>query len=164
MPESLIVRPGVQVVPLPIQGEEVARKEKAAGGVVFRATDRGWEFLLVLDRFGCWTLPKGRVEPDETAAQTALREIEEETGVAGRLCGLLGSVCYPLEGTDDGDAIKEVTYFLVEALPGEAHPQPGEVTDLRWCPGETALVQCDYPNNRPILNRALAQLTGSQDQ
>ena len=139
-------------------------REKAAGGVVFRATGRGWEFLLILDRFGWWTLPKGKGERGETPAQTALREIEEETGVIGRVGSLLGTVCYPLEGADDGDVVKEVTYFLVEALPGEARPQPGEVADLRWCPAETAPVQCDYPNNRLVLSRALAQLTGRQDR
>jgi len=142
----------------------VVVQEKAAGGVVFRTTEQGWEFLLILDRFGCWTLPKGKGEPDETPAQTALREIEEETGIPGRVRGSLGTVCYRQGEVVDGEAIKEVTYFLVEALPGEARPQPGEVADLCWCRGETALARCDYPGNRGIISRAIARLTGHQDR
>jgi diadenosine hexaphosphate hydrolase (ATP-forming) len=142
----------------------MAVREQAAGGVVFRPTERGWELLLILDRFGCWTLPKGKVEPDESPAQTALREIEEETGIAGRVRDLLGTVCYRHGEALGGEAIKEVTYFLVEALPGEARPQPGEVTDLCWCHGETALERCDYPNNRPIVSRAIAWLTDRRDR
>ena len=51
---------------------------RAAGCVVH---DDAGNMLLIL-RNGRWDLPKGKVEPGETLLQAALREVEEETGIA----------------------------------------------------------------------------------
>jgi 8-oxo-dGTP pyrophosphatase MutT (NUDIX family) len=47
-----------------------------------------------LDRRGRlrWSLPKGHVEVGETTEQAAIREVEEETGISGRITARLGSV------------------------------------------------------------------------
>lgn len=58
-----------------------AVREYSAGGVVFRTTTKGVEFLLIEDLKGRWSVPKGHVEAGETLEQTALREIGEETGL-----------------------------------------------------------------------------------
>ncbi|MGV8091318.1 MAG: NUDIX hydrolase [Mangrovibacterium sp.] len=49
----------------------------AAGGLV---TDRHKRFLFIR-RFGRWDLPKGAIEKNESAAQAAIREVEEECGL-----------------------------------------------------------------------------------
>lgn len=59
--------------------------EKSSGGIVYRKTDSTIEILL-LERKNSkneidYVLPKGHMEADETAKQTALREINEETGL-----------------------------------------------------------------------------------
>jgi|GEM_PF-116223 len=55
--------------------------------VVLRNGDAGQEILLIQRKHapfaGCWALPGGFVEPDETVGEAALRELLEETGVAG---------------------------------------------------------------------------------
>ena len=38
---------------------------------------------------GQWSLPGGHVEPGETAAEAARREVEEETGIKARILGLI---------------------------------------------------------------------------
>jgi len=43
---------------------------------------------------GLWALPKGRIDADEEPAETAVREVFEETGVHGRLLEKLGDVRY----------------------------------------------------------------------
>ena len=50
---------------------------RAAGGIV-TAPDGT---MLLIRRNGRWDLPKGKVEPEETLLQAALREVEEETGI-----------------------------------------------------------------------------------
>ncbi|MCZ8168897.1 ADP-ribose pyrophosphatase YjhB, NUDIX family [Flavobacterium fontis] len=51
--------------------------KKAGGGLVY---NQNGEVLFIL-RNGKWDLPKGGVERDEAIDETALREVEEETGV-----------------------------------------------------------------------------------
>lgn len=57
---------------------------------------RGAEVLLIRrskpPRVGEWSLPGGRIEPGERAAEAALRELREETGVEARLTGLVDVV------------------------------------------------------------------------
>ena len=56
-------------------------KERSAGAVVFRRTDRGVR-LLVLRAYRNWDFPKGLVEPGESELDAARREVAEETGLA----------------------------------------------------------------------------------
>jgi dsRNA-specific ribonuclease len=59
-----------------------AVREYTAGGVVFRRTPTGRvEILMIQDRLGRWTIPKGHVEEGESLEQTAVREVAEETGL-----------------------------------------------------------------------------------
>ena len=55
--------------------QEVVR-EPTAGGIVFRMDRSGQdiEILLIQDSKGRWTIPKGHIEPGETAKQTAIRD------------------------------------------------------------------------------------------
>ena len=55
----------------------------AAGGLVIN--EKG-EFLLIR-RSGLWDLPKGHQDPGESLEDTALREVEEETGLKGLILG-----------------------------------------------------------------------------
>ena len=73
------------------------RTEQAtsAGGVVYRRTERGVEFLLcgrTSERL--WALPKGTPEPGESLEQTALREVREETGLGVEIERELGTIDY----------------------------------------------------------------------
>lgn len=52
---------------------------KAGGGLVYNAKGE----ILFIFRNGKWDLPKGGTEKNETMEETAMREVEEETGVSG---------------------------------------------------------------------------------
>jgi 8-oxo-dGTP pyrophosphatase MutT (NUDIX family) len=52
---------------------------KAGGGLVYNTKGE----VLFIFRNGKWDLPKGGTEKNETMEETAIREVEEETGVTG---------------------------------------------------------------------------------
>lgn len=136
-------------------------REIAAGGVVFRWENGLPRLLLIRDRFGRTTLPKGRQEPGETLEQTALREIEEETGVSGRIAGFLETVRYGYARADGMPVDKEAHYFLVEAVAGSLCAQEGEIAGAAWYgPDEAWRLQREqgYPNNDSVLRKALKML------
>lgn len=75
--------------------QEVVR-EPTAGGVVYRRTKKNEiEILLIQDAKDRWTIPKGHIEEGETAQETAIREIAEETGLGAddiRVISWLGKI------------------------------------------------------------------------
>ncbi len=137
----------------------MARRETSAGGVVYRREGGGYRLMLIRDRFGRWSMPKGRIEPGETPEEAALREIEEETGVVGRIVAVLPATRYFFR---DGETLveKAVEYFLVEAVGGAVRPQLEEISGVGWfAPGEIAALE-QYDNNRTVLERAMRLLGG----
>lgn len=77
-----------------------------AGGVLFNPKK---EVLLIRDRLGYWCFPKGHVDAGENLEQTALREVEEETGIAGKLKAELSSTQY----TNNKGVARQIHWFLM---------------------------------------------------
>jgi 8-oxo-dGTP pyrophosphatase MutT (NUDIX family) len=137
--------------------------EKTAGGVVYRIQNGRLEVLLIHDRFGYISIPKGHLENDETVEEAALREIEEETGIRGKIVGEpLGVIEYDYRlGGRSGR--KNVTYFLVEAVSGETAAQLEEIRDVMWYPLDTVSElhkKRGYENNQAIIEEAVNRLKG----
>jgi diadenosine hexaphosphate hydrolase (ATP-forming) len=136
-------------------------REISAGGVVYRVVDGRIEIQLIRDRFGKMTLAKGKLEPGETAEQAALREIEEETGIAGEIVAPLLTVQYDYEKPDTGRIDKTVHYYLVRALEGELRAQIGEIGGVSWLDPMEAWDRQraeGYANNDEVLRLALKKL------
>ena len=111
-----------------------------------------------------WALPKGLIGRGERAADTALREVAEETGVEGRLVEKLGDVRYVY--TWKGERVfKVVTFFLIRYSRGRLGAIPAayrhEIAEVRWLPlGEVPAVLA-YKGERDMAERALASLTAA---
>jgi ADP-ribose pyrophosphatase YjhB (NUDIX family) len=117
------------------------------GGVVFRRRGKGAEYLLVRansDRVE-WVLPKGHVERGESARETAVREVRDETGVWAAIRGKLERIALPLQPPIT------VQFFLMEAL------EEGEATEERereWLSYDGALARATHPQSRELLAAA----------
>lgn len=136
-------------------------RELSAGGVVFRKVSRQLEIQLIQDRFGKISLPKGKIENGETPEQAALREIEEETGIRGRIVAPLARIRYQYELPHQGVVDKEVHYFLVEAVDGSLEAQIEEINGVEWCAPSDAWNKQrkdGYENNDEVLREALSRL------
>ncbi len=76
---------------------------------------------------GLWSIPGGRIEPDETDAEALVREMLEETGLAVEVGALLGSVQRP--GLN-GDVI-DIRDYAASVIGGRLRPGD-DATDARW--------------------------------
>ncbi|WP_270172305.1 NUDIX hydrolase [Paenibacillus sp. SYP-B4298] len=135
--------------------------EISAGGVVYRRLNNELQVQLIQDRYGKISLPKGKMEAGETVEQTALREIEEETGMVGRIVEPIDQIKYRYYDAVKGAVDKEVHYYLVEAVGGELHAQVEEIRGVEWFTPQEAWrrqKQSGYDNNDRILAGALRLL------
>jgi 8-oxo-dGTP pyrophosphatase MutT (NUDIX family) len=131
--------------------------KRAAGCVVHRRDGDSLRILLILDRYGRWTLPKGHLEPGETEEQAAVREVFEETTVVGALGPVVGRIAYNVMKNGQPRE-KQVTFFLMHAAASDAAPQAGEVAALEWFAPDEALARIGYAQVRDVLARAIEMI------
>ena len=115
---------------------------------------RGGEVLLIRVAGDRWQLPKGRLEAGETAEQAAVREVEEETGVRGRVRHELPAIDYWFS-QPDRRVHKRVDYFLLDYAAGSTEGyDPHEVDGAAWMPWDEALARLTFANERRVVEAA----------
>jgi 8-oxo-dGTP diphosphatase len=139
------------------------RREFSAGGVVVRRVRGEWRLAAIRPggRDKVWALPKGLVGRGESPADTALREVAEETGVEGRLIEKLGDVRYVY--TWQGERVfKVVSFYLVRYVRGRLDDVPArfrhEVAEARWLPLSEAPTLLSYKGEREMAAKALERI------
>jgi 8-oxo-dGTP pyrophosphatase MutT (NUDIX family) len=100
-----------------------------------------------------WVLPKGTPRAGESHEQVALREVQEETGVAGRILGEIDSIHYWF-ARHGVRYSKEVLYYLMEATGGDVSLHDHEYDDARWFPIAEVPGRLAYENEAEIVRRA----------
>lgn len=141
------------------------RRELSAGGVLVRVV-RGRPMLAAIrpqgKPAGVWALPKGNLDEGESPAETAVREVWEETGVHGRLVEKLGDVKYVY--TWAGERVfKVVSFYLLRAGRGRIgeieERMRVEVAEARWLPLDEAPVLLAYKGEREMAAKARDRVT-----
>jgi len=129
--------------------------ETSAGGLVVDHHQGRAAVIGRLDRRGrlLWSLPKGHIEPGETAEQAAVREVEEETGIIGRVVAPLGTIDFWFVA-EDRRVHKTVHHFLMRALGGELSDSDVEVAEVAWVPLHELEARLAYADERRLLRRA----------
>jgi 8-oxo-dGTP pyrophosphatase MutT (NUDIX family)/phosphohistidine phosphatase SixA len=151
----------------------------------------GLEILLEhRAKYDDWSIPKGKVDPRESLAHTAVREVAEETGVHIRLSAKIAEVSYPLhmdgsEGARDKkhkggkhhrhqELVKHVTYWAGVPISQEqatqreqpfGHPNPkdNETDRLVWLGLREARERLSYPDDRKVLDAFADFVTAGGD-
>ena len=136
----------------------------SAGGLVYRRREGRVDVVLAgrrrPDGKMVWGIPKGHVEAGESAPQTAIREVREETGILGVIEAELGDVryTYMVHGGDQRARRmrKQVHFFLMRAVGGRFADRDAEMDAVRWVPIQGAEALATYENERALVRRARA--------
>ena len=133
----------------------------SAGGIVVRF--EGAVPHLVVGRRkrerdrGTWTLPKGTPITGESLEETALREVEEETGLKVRIVSPLDSINYTF--VQRGLRIhKTVHYFMMEPTGGGFESHDREFEEVRWISFDEAATLLSFVTERGLVSLAATRL------
>lgn len=133
--------------------QEIVR-EPTSGGIIFRLSKdkKDIEILLIQDSKERWTIPKGHIEPGETAKITAKREIEEETGLKNvQVLTWLGKIHFKYRRLDKL-VLMTTQVYLVEAL--DAHETPMKekwMKGIKWFSFNDALQAIEYEDIEKLM-------------
>lgn len=100
------------------------------GAMVVVQRHDGKILLTQREDFAVWCLPGGAVDPGESPAAAALREVREETGLAVQLTRLVALITRPNAGRFD----RMLLVFAATPVGGSFAPDPHEVIDLGFFP------------------------------
>jgi 8-oxo-dGTP pyrophosphatase MutT (NUDIX family) len=140
--------------------------ETSAGGLVVDVVD-GRAYAAIIARRNRagrleWCLPKGHLEGTETAAEAAVREIAEETGIVGLVLRHLATIDYWFAGFDRR-VHKVVHHYLLSAIGGDLSVENDpdrEAQEAEWVSLDELSDRLAYPNERRIVVLARDVLAG----
>lgn len=128
---------------------------EAAGGIV--QNDK--KEILFIFRLGKWDLPKGKVEKHEDIADTAIREVEEETGVTNlKMKKKIGETYHTYDAFGKHFIKTTHWFYLTCSSKQTVKPQTEEdITAIEWVkPSEiNKPLENTYPSIKDILNSFL---------
>ena len=140
--------------------------DNGAGIIIYKlGRDGKPEYLIVRAKWGYkWSFPKGHKQSSEGALSTALRETEEETGIASDeiriVDGFEEIVQYKLKAPTKNcpEGTKRVRFFLGKVKAGTEVTLSKEHTEFRWVPPFVALayLPAHYNDIVPIASRVIA--------
>lgn len=110
-------------------------RTRVAAGVLILTMGEPQQFLL-MRHHNRWDLPKGHAEAGETPVQTALREMEEETGIAAQDVEMDGgfeySLEYPVQYRGEPQPVQKRVYYFLARIPEAVEIQCTEHESAQW--------------------------------
>ncbi|MCY4367181.1 MAG: NUDIX hydrolase [Chloroflexi bacterium] len=133
----------------------------SSGGVVYQWVDGQLEVVLCgRDEPVRWSLAKGTPDPGETLEETALREVQEETGLVPVIEDRIRSIDYWFSDKDSEVRFhKTVHFYLMKCTGGDVSLHDPEFDVVEWFPYEKAVASLAYPNEADVLRQAFNLIT-----
>lgn len=153
-------------------------REFSAGALVLRHMQKQWWVAVIEpgregepdDRKHVIALPKGNVDPGEKPAETALREVREETGLHASLVAKLADIKYVYQRKWAGNekVFKIVSFFLTRYKSGQiddvTEAMRHEVRRAYWLPLAEASSRLSYNGERQMAEKALEYVTQNPEK
>jgi 8-oxo-dGTP pyrophosphatase MutT (NUDIX family) len=135
-----------------------AEREFSAGGVVVRRF-RGRPYIAAVRVKGgqVLALPKGHIDPGESPAEAATREVREETGLQATLVEKLKDIRYWYE-RGGKRILKDVSFFLFRYRSGRLSDHDHEVVSAEWVPLDEAPKLLSYRGEREVAAAAMSRV------
>jgi 8-oxo-dGTP diphosphatase len=135
------------------------KREFSAGGVLYKKINKEIEIALAkrITEKGreVWCLPKGKVEKQENPKETALREVQEETGMKGEIVADLGSINYWFFSKKENIRIfKTVKFYLMKYTEGKIEDHDWEMEEVNWVKIEDAIDLLSYKTEKEAVTKA----------
>ncbi len=131
----------------------------SAGGVVLNPKG---EVLVVQQKDGSWSLPKGHIQEGEDPKSAAIREIHEEAGLQDcTLVKILGSYSrYSLAdtGMEDTSKLKRITMYLFIAQDTDLRPIDPRNPLAKWVPKSGVAELLTHPKDQDFFKGVLSEL------
>jgi len=128
--------------------------EKSCGAIVCHKKNKGYEYLLLHYPEGHWDFPKGHVEKGETEVETALRELEEETGIKKVSVEKdFRETIHYFFTKNDALISKTVAFYLV-VVGAQEVAISHEHKNFIWLPYKKAFNKITFKNAKEILEKA----------
>ena len=152
-------------------------REFSSGALVLRHMQKQWWVAVIEpgregepeDRKNVAALPKGNIDPGEKPPETALREVQEETGLTATLVAKLGDVkyVYVRKWAGNEKVFKVVSFFLTKYQAGQidnvTEAMRHEVRRAYWLPLAEAPSKLSYNGERQMAEKALDYVKAHPD-
>ena len=123
-----------------------------AGAIVYRINKEKREYLLIQSKHKkIWGFPKGHVETKESIYKTAIREVQEETGLRVNIInGFKKSIEYIVKR----NKMKKVTFYIATTKDTRVNIQQKEIHAYTWCSYKKAREKITFQNSKELIDDA----------
>ncbi|MDQ3019640.1 MAG: NUDIX domain-containing protein [Bacteroidota bacterium] len=132
-------------------------RDKSIGVILYFKFPRSLKFLILKHKKGHWSFAKGHREEDETAIETAKRELHEEAGIDNvefLSKRILIEENYIFLNKNNDKVSKSVDYFIAKSLTKKVKIDNKEIINYKWCTLSAAEKVITFKESRKTLRKA----------